>query len=112
MDMLTGKITFSTVTAANESLILNWFKKPHVQAWFHGEGLKNSIDSLRKFVTNQNTYTNLWLAPNANQREICTNVVYGRSDSNSLISIFHLILSDAINEFHTANNISQLSKSI
>lgn len=55
-------ITFSTVIAEHESIILNWLQKPHVREWFHGEGLQNTINGLRKFIENKTTSTKLWIA--------------------------------------------------
>lgn len=48
------KFNFEKVTRSQQSLILEWLHKPHINEFFHGEGLKNTIEGLRRFVENDN----------------------------------------------------------
>lgn len=62
MKNLMGQITFSPVEAQYEQLILGWFEKKHVSEWFHGVGLANSIEGLRRFIRKDSHWSSLWLA--------------------------------------------------
>lgn len=64
------KLKFSPVESKYEKLVLEWFGKEHVNEWFHGEGLQNSINSLKKFIRNEKTDSDLWLA-------FCNNEPFG-----------------------------------
>jgi RimJ/RimL family protein N-acetyltransferase len=55
-------ITIAPVEAKHEKLILSWLDKPHVKEWFHGEGLINTIEGLKRFINNDNPRSDLWLA--------------------------------------------------
>ena len=50
------------MTSDQEELVLKWLHKPHVNEWFHGVGLKNTIEGLRAFVTNNNPRFDPWIA--------------------------------------------------
>ena len=50
--MKVGKrmLTFSRVEEKDEALVLEWLHKPHVNEWYHGQGLQNTIKGLRQFI--------------------------------------------------------------
>jgi hypothetical protein len=56
------QLTFSSVSPEQESLVLSWLHKPHVNEWFHGTGLQNTIEGLRAFVTNGIPRFDPWIA--------------------------------------------------
>ena len=62
MTQAAGVISFAPVDIAHETLVLSWLGKSHVNEWFHGEGLKNTIEGLRQFVRQENQGSDLWLA--------------------------------------------------
>lgn len=39
-------ITFEKASESYKSAICSWFEKPHVQKFFYGDGLKNTLDNL------------------------------------------------------------------
>jgi RimJ/RimL family protein N-acetyltransferase len=57
-----NNLTFSIANVSHEALILKWLGKPHVNEFFHGEGLKNTISSLKKFVNKQDSPFDAWIA--------------------------------------------------
>ncbi len=57
-----GNLTFSLVAPDQEKLILAWLHKPHVNEWFHGAGLQNTIEGLKAFVTNDHPRFDPWVA--------------------------------------------------
>lgn len=52
---------FIPVIADHHKMILEWLHKPHVNEWYHGEGLKNTIDGLRRFVENDSPRWDAWI---------------------------------------------------
>jgi len=40
-------ISFGQVKKEHEGLVLSWLNKAHVKKWLHGDGLKNTIASLK-----------------------------------------------------------------
>ena len=55
-------LTFSRAEEKYESLILEWLHKPHVNEWYHGQGLQNTIEGLRRFVTGNQPRFDAWIA--------------------------------------------------
>jgi len=53
---------FLQVTQTDVPLIHAWLKAPHVAAWFHGQGLDNTLSSLEAFVNNKACLSSFWLA--------------------------------------------------
>lgn len=54
-------LTFKAVTKKDEALVLKWLHKPHVNEFFHGVGLQNTIDGLQRFVDNNCPSWQGWL---------------------------------------------------
>ena len=52
---------FIPVNADHHKMILEWLHKPHVNEWYHGEGLKNTIDGLRRFIENDSPRWDAWI---------------------------------------------------
>lgn len=47
---LKKKFSFFPVEKKHQDIILNWFDQAHVQEWFYGEGLENTLENLRLFI--------------------------------------------------------------
>ena len=56
------QLSFTPVEAKHEPLILEWLHTPHVNKWYHGQGLKNTIDGLHCFVTGDKPHFEAWIA--------------------------------------------------
>lgn len=54
--------TFAPVEPQHEKLILTWLDKPHVTAWFRGQGLQNTKDDLHRWVTKDQPRFESWIA--------------------------------------------------
>ena len=54
---MTADISFSPLASDQVSLLLEWFAKPHVNKWFHGEGLENTVKKARLFVEGATEYS-------------------------------------------------------
>lgn len=59
--MPNNRFNFVPVEAKHQNMILAWLDKPHVTQWFHGVGLKNTIQGLEKFIHNDEPTTDLWI---------------------------------------------------
>jgi RimJ/RimL family protein N-acetyltransferase len=59
---LMNRLTFTPLKASQQELVLEWLRKPHVNAWFHGPGLQNTIDGIQAFVTNTDKTFDAWMA--------------------------------------------------
>jgi RimJ/RimL family protein N-acetyltransferase len=55
------KMHFQLVDKSHHELILGWLDKPHVIEYFHGEGLENTIDGLRRFIENDSPRWDAWV---------------------------------------------------
>lgn len=42
--------SFKELTVDYEPLVLSWLKMPHVNEWFHGVGLENTIQGIRSYL--------------------------------------------------------------
>lgn len=64
VDMTAQKmdISFAMVEKKHQALVLEWLSKPHVQEWFHGDGLANTINGLDRFVNKQPHWSQQWIA--------------------------------------------------
>lgn len=45
-----SNFSFEELTADYEPLVLSWLKMPHVNEWFHGVGLDNTIQGIRSYL--------------------------------------------------------------
>ena len=59
-------ITFSALTKIYKSVVLTWFDKPHVQTFYYGDGLKNTLNNLDLYlqgINNNGQYSfDHWIA--------------------------------------------------
>ena len=53
---------FESVLKSQENMVLQWIKQLHINEWLHGDGLKNTIEDLNKFVNGKGAWASHWLA--------------------------------------------------
>lgn len=56
------KITFSPLQAKQEKMVHEWLHKPHVNEWFHGVGLQNTIQGIAAFISGKERRFYAWVA--------------------------------------------------
>lgn len=44
--MLKNQYTYRSVDQSDKAMILDWFNKPHVQEFYYGDGLQNTLTNL------------------------------------------------------------------
>ena len=54
-------LTFTPLLPMQESLIVDWLKKPHVNEWYHGEGLQNTIKGIKVFLSTEPNRFDAWV---------------------------------------------------
>ena len=55
-------LTYRLAEQEDKEMILEWLDKEHVRPYFHGEGLKNTIEDLTTFVDQKNSVYTHWIA--------------------------------------------------
>lgn len=58
----TYRFNFKKVVLSDQPLVMEWIHKPNINEWLHGQGLRNTIESLDNFVKNKKTVITHWLA--------------------------------------------------
>ena len=48
--------------ASQLTLVQEWIAQKHINEWLHGEGLKNTIESLKQFANGEKTWATHWIA--------------------------------------------------
>lgn len=55
-------LTFKLVDKSQQSLIHEWIAQEHIHEWLHGDGLKNMIEDLERFVNGGTPWLTHWIA--------------------------------------------------
>jgi hypothetical protein len=56
------RFSFKPVNKSQQQLIHEWIAQAHINEWLHGDGLKNTIEDLEKFVNDQTSRATHWIA--------------------------------------------------
>ncbi|HAT8606294.1 MULTISPECIES: GNAT family N-acetyltransferase [Legionellaceae] len=56
------RFSFKPVSKTQQQLILEWIAQEHINEWLHGDGLKNTIEDLEKFVNDGASWATHWIA--------------------------------------------------
>lgn len=60
------KLSFHLFGKADQKKVFGWLKKPHVKKWYHGQGLKNTMNHLDLYAkgvrTNGKYHFDFWIA--------------------------------------------------
>ncbi len=62
MDDLQGKLSFRLASRSDVVLVRGWLVRPHIQPYFHGQGLQNTYDDLDKWVNGEPSVFKHWVA--------------------------------------------------
>ena len=59
-----SNITFGYKPVSESDLLLihEWLDRPHIAEWIHGQGLQNTLNGLKKFISGQPTSGTYWIA--------------------------------------------------
>jgi RimJ/RimL family protein N-acetyltransferase len=53
--------TFHFVDQGSYEKVLGWLKKPHIASFFHGDGLKSTLEDLAKFTNQDASFYHHWV---------------------------------------------------
>lgn len=56
------RFSFRKVMTSEQTLVMDWIHKPHINEWLHGDGLNNTIEDLDNFVKGKDAWATHWLA--------------------------------------------------
>lgn len=60
--MFEKKIKFYLIEKKHYETVFSWLHKKHVNEWFHGQGLQNTLRDLKKHVSSDQSRNQHWIA--------------------------------------------------
>jgi len=62
MDKITNKFSYQLVDQGSYETVLGWLQKPHINEFFHGQGLQNTLKDLEEQISSDSPQYQHWIA--------------------------------------------------